>query len=100
MVENLPAMREHPWVRKVPWRWEWQPTAVLLPGEFHGRRSLVGYSPDGHKESDRTEQLTHAHVGLAVLGLHCCMWAFSSCSWRGLLSSCGTQASLCGGFSC
>ena len=49
-------------------------------------RSLVGYSPDGPKESDRTEKLTHAHVGLAVLGLHCCMWAFSSCSWQGLLA--------------
>ena len=34
------------------WR---QSTAVFLPGEFHGRRSLVGYSPWGHKESDMTE---------------------------------------------
>ena len=34
------------------------PTPVLLPGEFHGLRSLVGYSPWGHKESDMTEQLT------------------------------------------
>ena len=33
------------------------PTPVLLPGESHGRRSLVGYSPRGHKESDMTEQL-------------------------------------------
>ena len=29
-----------------------------LPGEFHGQRSLVGYSPPGYKESDMTEQLT------------------------------------------
>ena len=27
------------------WRREWQPTPVLLPGEFHGERSLTGYSP-------------------------------------------------------
>ena len=36
---------------------KWQPTPVLLPGESHGGRSLVGYSPWGHKESDRTERL-------------------------------------------
>ena len=36
----------------------WQPTPVFLPGEFHGQRSLVGYSPWGCKESDTTEQLT------------------------------------------
>ena len=35
----------------------WQPTLVLLPGEFHGQRSLVGYSPWGHKMSDMTEHI-------------------------------------------
>ena len=34
---------------------KWQPTPILLPGESHGQRSLVGYSPRGHKESDATE---------------------------------------------
>ena len=34
-----------------PWRRKWQPTAVFLPGEFHGQRCLAGYSPQGHKES-------------------------------------------------
>ena len=33
----------------VHWRNKWQPTPVFLPGEFHGQRSLVGYSPWGHK---------------------------------------------------
>ena len=33
------------WVRKIPWRRAWQPTLVLLLGEFHGQRSLMGYSP-------------------------------------------------------
>ena len=46
-----------PWVRKIPWRRKWHPTRVLLPGESHGGRSLVGYSPWGHKESDTTERL-------------------------------------------
>ena len=48
------------WVRKIPWRRKWQPTPVLLPGKFHWWRSLVGYSPWGHKESDMTEQF-HFH---------------------------------------
>ena len=41
-------------------RRQWQPTPVLLPGESHRRRSLVGYSPWGRKESDTTERL-HFH---------------------------------------
>ena len=60
MVKNLPAMWE-PWIRSLgwedPWRRAWQPTPVFLPGEFHGQRSLVGYSPWGRKESDTTERL-------------------------------------------
>ena len=39
------------------WRRKWQHTPVLLPGEFYGQRSLVGYSPRGRKESDTTERL-------------------------------------------
>ena len=35
-----------------------KPTPVFLPGEFHGQRSLAGYSPLGHKELDMTEQLS------------------------------------------
>ena len=49
----------NPWVGKIPWRRKWQPTPVFLPGEFHGQRSLVGYSPWGHKESGMTEQLNN-----------------------------------------
>ena len=46
----------NPWVGKIPWRRKWQPTPVLLPGKFHGQRSLVNYSPRGHKESGTTER--------------------------------------------
>jgi len=63
-LKRLPAMQET-WVQslggKIPWRRKWQPTPVLLPRESHGRRSLVGYSPRGHKESDMTEWL-HFHL--------------------------------------
>ena len=34
-----------PWIRKIPWQRAWQPSPVVLPGEFHGQRSLAGYSP-------------------------------------------------------
>ena len=41
---NAGDPRFNPWVGKIPWRRQWQPTPVLLPGESHGQRSLVGYS--------------------------------------------------------
>ena len=49
--------RFNPWVRKILWRREWQPTLVFLPAEFHRQRSLSCYSPWGHKESDTTEKI-------------------------------------------
>ena len=39
----------------MPWNRKWQPTPVLLPGKFHGQRSLAGDSPWGRKESDTIE---------------------------------------------
>ena len=45
----------NPWVGKISWRREWLPTPVFLPGELHAQRSLLGYSPWNHKESDTTE---------------------------------------------
>ena len=47
--------RFYPWVEKILWKREWQPTPVFLPGESHGQRSLTGNSPWGHKELDTTE---------------------------------------------
>ena len=53
-------------------RRKWQPTPVLLPGESHGQRSLVGYSPQGRKESDMTERLhfTSLHARKCFLASH------------------------------
>ena len=45
----------NPWVGKIPWKRAQQSTPVFLPGEFHGQRNLVGYSPWGRKESDMIE---------------------------------------------
>ena len=84
-VKNLPPMQRpgfDPQVGKISWRREWQPTPVFLPGEFHGQRSLLGYSPQGRKELDtaeapNTHKLTntlyftrcHSQIHLMVKGL-------------------------------
>ena len=65
MVKNLPAMQETQFRflgQEDPWRRDWLPTLVFLPGEFQGQRSLEGYSSLGCKESDTTEQLIHIHT--------------------------------------
>ena len=54
-------MQLQPWVGQIPWRKAWQPTAIFLPGESHGQRSLAGYSPWGRKESDTTEATEYTH---------------------------------------
>ena len=59
--------RFSPWVRKIPWRWKWQPTPGFLPGKSHGQKRLVGYSPWGHKVLDTTERLsTHSHTFILI----------------------------------
>ena len=47
-----------PWVGKIPWKRSWQSTPLFLPGDSHGQRSLLGYSPWGLMELDTTEGLT------------------------------------------
>ena len=79
MVKNLPTMREivdcrlrlrfHPRVGKTLWRREWQSMPIFLPREFHGQRSLVGYSPWDCKESDMTERLTHRIPVIVIVEL-------------------------------
>ena len=72
MVKNLPSpavqetqVQSLSW--KDPWRKEWLPTPIFLSGEAHGRRSLVGYSPWGHRESDTTEQLNAFSFSLLTI---------------------------------
>ena len=66
-----------PWIRKTPGRREWLPIPVFLPGKYYGQRSLEGYSPWGHKESDLTEH-THTHL---YLGKHI-SFCFTSRNYR------------------
>ena len=54
--------RVNPLVEKIPWRREWLPIPVFLPGEFYGERNLVGYSPWGSQKSDTTKPFTHTHT--------------------------------------
>ena len=68
--------RFDPWVGKIPWRREWQPTLVFLPGKSRGQRSWAGYNPWGHG------------VGhdLATKALQLCFgpWCWLTCSVCGL----------------
>ena len=69
--------RFQPWVQKIPWRREWLPTPVFLPGESHGQRSLAGYSPQGRKELNTAEAISQGCIttGLAV----CVFWFVRVC---------------------
>ena len=83
MVKNLPEMQET-WVdplEMIPWRKEWQPIPVFLPGECPGQRSLAGYSPWGRIESDTTEWLT--------LSLSSLFWHQGPVSWKTIFPQIG-----------
>ena len=59
-----------PWVGKIPWRRKWQPTPVLLPRKFHGRRSLVQATVHGVAKSPaQLSNFTFSHLSL-VYNLH------------------------------
>ena len=89
MVKNLPVMQEtevpslsstdpqekgmstHTTILawRISWLEEWLSTPVFLPGEFHGQRSLVGYSPWGHEELDMTHRVVVTYLSFRVLFL-------------------------------
>ena len=52
---------------QIPWRRKWQPTPVLMPRKFHGWRSLVGYSPWGHRVGHDWATSLSVHSTLALL---------------------------------
>jgi len=67
-ISFFSAMPHGLWdLSSLTWRRQWHPTPVLLPGRSHGRRSLVGCSPWGRKESDTIERL-HFHFSLSCIG--------------------------------
>ena len=76
-LQSMGSLRvRHDWVTSLSlstfmhWRRKWQPTPVFLPGESHGRRSLVGCSPWGRTESDTTEatwQQSHKYTKILLV---------------------------------
>ena len=75
----------NPWVGMIPWRRNWQPSSVFSPGESQGQRSLEGYSPWGHTESDTTERLsmhTKSYIGDDFLSAFCFL-GFLICFGKG-----------------
>ena len=60
-IGSIPGLERFPWSRK------WQPAPVFLPGKFHGQRSLAGYSPWGHKNSDTTEHACMLNLSVPQL---------------------------------
>jgi len=96
---DIKRLRFDPWVRKIPWRRTWQLIPPFLPGESHGRRSLVGYSPWGLKGLDTTEGTEHtrarAEEPRKVLKREILQWKRCECTptfgadclqWSGFLS--------------
>ena len=51
-----------PWIGKIPWRREWLPSPVFFTGEFHGQRSLVGYSPWAAKSQTQLSDFTFTFI--------------------------------------
>ena len=63
----------NPWIRKIPWNRKWHSTSVFLPGKSHGQRSLLGYSPWGHKRvgNDLAAKTTRASpIGQSAVQMH------------------------------
>ena len=89
-LDSIPGLGE------ISWRRAWQPTPVFLPEESYGQRSLEGYLPWGHKESDVTERLSTAqHFVLCVCMLsHFSRVRLCVTPWKG-----AHQAALSMGFS-
>ena len=80
------------WVGKIPWRREWLPTPVSLPGEFHGQRSLASYSPwdrkeFGHEWGTNTHTHTHTHTRARAC-THASSWTHDSLHTRNQLGPC------------
>ena len=82
--------RFDPWVGKIPWRRAWQSTAVFTPGESHGQRGLLGYGPQGGKESDRTEATDTCACGILGDGSTMERTEQEECGMLGKRVECGT----------
>ena len=69
---NMGDLGTIPGLGRFPWRREWIPTPLFLPGEFHGQRGLVGYSLWSRKESDMTKQRTLSLFWMFIIPVQIC----------------------------
>ena len=77
--------RFHPWIRKIPWKREWQPTPVFLPEKSHRQRTLTSYSPWGCKESDiatKQQQLPVINCELKNNNVQWCAPTLTAVPWK------------------
>ena len=99
VVKNLPTNAEDagsiPWVRKIPWSRKWQPSPVFLACKLPWTEDPGGLQSMGSQQSQ-----AWLRDWAGARGLRYDVQAFSSCSERGVLSSCGLWLSCFGGFSC
>jgi len=87
--ESTCQCRRHgvnPWLENIPWSRKWQPIPIFLSGEFHGQRSLVGYSLWGHKESDMTGPLTILILFLIITLTDCPLCARNAALFNSVIS--------------
>ena len=81
---NWPSFK--PWIGKTPWKREWLPTAVLLPGEFHGHQALAWWTTV-HGGSQRVRQdwatntFTFIHLKKFVLTSLFALWFYTLIKW-------------------
>ena len=71
-VKDARDAKFNPWVGKIPWRRQWQPTPVFLPGKSHGQRNLGRYSPWGCRELDTAEHSNMIAMAMATAWLNVC----------------------------
>ena len=81
----------NPWFETIPWRREWLPTPVFLPGEFHGQRSLACYGSRGRKELDTIEWLTLSLLIAIWQDRYLCLFHWKT----GMALHCREPASFC-----
>ena len=84
-MENILAV-----TYRLPWRRQWHPTPVLLPGKSHGQRSLVGYSPWGRKEWSNFTSLSSVKYSQEKIAFQVFHFNFSEHQFSSVAQSCPT----------
>ena len=68
------------WLRKIPWRRQWQPTPVFLLGKSHGQRSLAGYTVHRVTKSDWSTEYTCTHMIIVIITVILIVYYCEACT--------------------